>query len=72
MEGYNLYPDTLVLLGHTEELQGSTESGIVLATGDDDDRDTMFDLYSDYLLSGQHGSLLLFFYGDINSSGVYV
>lgn len=34
--------------------------------------DDGWDLYENYLLSGQHGNLFLFYFGEIYASGVYV
>ena len=74
MDGYDLYPDKYVLLGHMEDRkdENEIESGIVLATGEENDDDAIWDLYADYLTSGKHGRLLVFYYGNVNASGVYI
>ena len=72
MDGYDLYPDQFVLLGDTEEREGGTESGIILAVGDSNDRDAIWDLYFDYLFSKKHRDLLVAYYGDIDTTGVYL
>ena len=73
-DGYDLYPDKYVLLGHTEEYKDKSgvKSGIVLAVGDDTDRDAVWDLYEDYLFNKKHGGLLVFYYGEIYASGVHI
>ncbi len=72
MEGYDLYPDKFVLLGYINDIGGNTESGVALAVGDDGDRDAMWDLFVEYLYAKKYGELLLFYYGEINSSGIYI
>jgi len=74
MDGYELYPDKHVLLGYTEDYkdESGVESGIVLAVADRNDRDEIWKLFKDYLLSGTHKDLFLYYFGDVNASGVYI
>jgi hypothetical protein len=73
MDGYELYPDKHVLLGHTIDYadESGIESGVVLAVADRIDRDSIWNLFNEYLMSGEHGKLCVMFYGDIYASGVY-
>jgi hypothetical protein len=68
-DGYDLFPNQYVLLGETTELNFATESGTVLAVGNDDERDAMWDLYVEHLLGKKHGRLLLFYFGNIETVG---
>jgi len=74
MDGYDLYPDKFVLLGETEEYEdmSGTKSGVVLAVGDEADGDAIWNLCTQYFMSGQHGDVLVFYFGNVNASGVYV
>jgi hypothetical protein len=73
MDGYDLYPDKHVLLGYTKEYEDESgvESGVVLAIGDDEDSDAVWNLYNKYFMTEEHGGLLVFYYGDVYASGVY-
>ena len=73
-DGYDLYPDKNVLLGYTEEYEDicGTKSGVVLAVGESSDGDAIWDLYKEYLLTGQHGPLLVIYFGAVEASGVYI
>ena len=74
MDGYDLYPDKYVLLGYTEDYEDNsgTKSGVVLAVGNSEDGDAIWNLFADYFMSGKHEGLLVFYYGNVNASGVYV
>ena len=72
-DGFDLYPDQYVLLGHTEEYEeiSGVKSGVVLACGNQRDKDAMWELYKEYLFSGQYGELYLTYFGVVEVSGVY-
>jgi hypothetical protein len=44
------------------------KSGVVLAVGESNDSDAIWDLYEEYLLSGKHGSLLVIYFGAVEAS----
>jgi hypothetical protein len=73
-DGYDLYPDKYVLLGYTKEYEeiSGIQSGVVLAVGNRNDRDAIWDLYEDYFSSEKYGSLLVIYFGAVEASGVYV
>ena len=72
-EGFDLYPDQYVLLGYIEEYEeiSGVKSGVVLALGNQSDKDAMWELYKEYLFSGQYGELYLTYFGVVEASGVY-
>ena len=72
-DGYDLYPDKCVLLGYTEEYEDicGIKSGVVLAMGESSDSDAIWGLYEDYFLAGEHGELIVIYFGVEDVSGVY-
>lgn len=71
-EGFDLFPDKYVLLGYVEEFEGNIVSGIPIATAERDERDAIWDLFMRYLKQKTHGELFLNYFGDVDSSGVYL
>ena len=74
MDGYELYPEKFVLLGYTEDYadKSGIESGVVLAVGDSEEKDAMWDLFVEYLKSEGYGELYLTFYGNVCPEGVVI
>jgi hypothetical protein len=73
MDGYDLFPEQYVLLGYTDEdSDGNIIGGVVLAVGAREERDAMWDLYVEYLLGKKGENLLLSYYGDVDTVGVFV
>ncbi|MCL2199787.1 MAG: hypothetical protein FWB80_12785 [Defluviitaleaceae bacterium] len=71
-DGFEKYPNKYVLLGHVEEKEGNIISGIPVAIADRDERDDIWALFVKYMSLKTHGELFLNYFGDVDSTGVYV
>ena len=71
-DGFHMFSDKYVLLGFIEEQDGNIISGIPIATAERHERDYIWDLFTQYLNQNKYGELFLNYFGDIESTGVYL
>lgn len=71
-EGFELYPDQYVLLGYVEEEEGNVISGVPVAVANREDRNDMWKLFLKCFMEKTHGDVDLNYFGDVESSGVYL
>ena len=71
-DAFTLYPDKYVLLGYVEEDEGNIVSGVPVAVADREERDSIWALFLQYLNQKTHGEVFLNYFGDVESTGVYL